>query len=209
MKPLFTIVMASYLGSYPTAASNRDKKIIRAIDSVVYQTFKDWELLVIADGCEKTYSVIENNYLEDERINCILIEKQDLWSGGPRNSGIMNAGGEYILYLDIDDFFGKKHLEIIASELSKFGNPEWDWFNDLEGKKDGSFSEKERDIFKKHQHGTCNVVHKTRLGALWPHNGDYAHDFVFCNQLKMLSEIFCKLKTPQYHVCHIPKKLDI
>jgi glycosyltransferase involved in cell wall biosynthesis len=209
MKPLFSIVMASYLGTYPTAASNRDKKILRAIDSLIDQTFENWELLVIADGCEKTYGIIEQKYFGDNRINCILIEKQELWSGGVRNTGIWNAGGEYILYLDIDDFFGNKHLEIIASELEQFGFPEWAWFNDLEGTKTGKFNEKERDIFKKHQHGTCNVTHKTRLGALWPHQGDYAHDFVFCNQLKMLSENFCKLKTPQYHVCHIPKKLDI
>ena len=209
MNPLFSVIIPSYLGHYPTAAKNRDQKIIRAIDSVVDQSFKSWEAIIIADGCEKTYSIVEKNYFKDHRINCILIEKQNLWSGGPRNIGILSARGEYIIYLDIDDYFGRNHLSIVASELEKQGYPEWAWFDDLVGSKTGHFTEAERDIFKKFQHGTCNIVHKTRLGALWPQQSDYTHDFVFCNQLKMLSEKFTQLKTPQYHVCHIPKKFDI
>lgn len=209
MNPLFSIVMPSFLGHYPTAAKDRDKKIIRAIDSVLDQTFKDWELIVIADGCEKTYSIIEKNYFNDTRINCIMIEKQEIWSGGVRNTGILSARGEYIIYLDIDDYYGKDHLKIVAEELKKTDYPEWAWFNDLVGTKVGHFTEVERDIFKKFNHGTCNIVHKTSLGALWPHQSDYTHDFIFCNQLKMLSEDYASLKTPQYHVCHIPKKLDI
>lgn len=209
MNPLFSIVMPSYLGHYPTAAKNRDQKIIRAIDSVLKQSFKDWELIIVADGCEKTFEIVEKKYFNESRINCILIEKQDLWSGGPRNTGILSAKGEYIIYLDIDDYYGRDHLKIVADELSAVDYPAWAWFNDLEGTKNGSFYEKKRDIFKKFNHGTCNIVHKTNLGALWPHQSDYTHDFVFCNQLKMLSENYDQLATPQYHVCHIPKKLDI
>ena len=46
----FTVVIPSYLGAYRTAANDRDMKIQRAVDSVLSQTFQDFEIIVIADG---------------------------------------------------------------------------------------------------------------------------------------------------------------
>lgn len=57
-EPMFSIVMPSYLGDYNSSAgpsaTNRVEKFIRAVDSVLAQTFGSWELLIVADGCEKT-----------------------------------------------------------------------------------------------------------------------------------------------------------
>ena len=56
---MISIIMPSYLGAYKHAAKDRDKKIVRAIYSVCRQTYKDWELVVIADGCNKTVDIVQ------------------------------------------------------------------------------------------------------------------------------------------------------
>ena len=55
MNPLFSVIIPSYLGHYPTAAKNRDQKIIRAIDSVVDQSFKSWEAIIITAAAKKRF----------------------------------------------------------------------------------------------------------------------------------------------------------
>jgi len=105
--------MQCFLGDYPGAASNRDEKLVRAVDSVLAQTFTDWNMIIVADGCEKTFDIIEKNYSKEKRIDCFLIPKQPIWTGTARNIALKNASGEWIIYLDADDLFGPNHLEII------------------------------------------------------------------------------------------------
>lgn len=207
-QPFFSVIMPSFLGHYPTAAKNRDFKIFRAIDSVLGQSFKDWELVVVSDGCAKTTTTLQSNYLHHTNIHCFSIPKQPLWSGTPRNTGIFKATGKYIVYLDIDDFIGTHHLHIIHDEIQKLGEPEWVWFNDYEGNRQGDFSVKNRDINKKGQHGTCNVCHKREV-AYWPDRSTYLHDFEFITLLKQSKSIPYKITTPEYYICHVPHKFDI
>lgn len=101
----FSVIIPSFLGEYRTAAKDRDRKIVRAINSVLTQSFEDFEVVVIADGCEKTIEIMKQ--ISDPRIANYSIPKSKLWSGEPRNKGIEEAKGEYIVYLDIDDWFGK------------------------------------------------------------------------------------------------------
>ena len=83
--------MASFLGDYRGSASNKEGKIVRAIDSVLCQSFEDFELIVIADGCEKTVDIVRN--ITDKRIRLFYIEKQTMWSGLVRNTGLEMAKG--------------------------------------------------------------------------------------------------------------------
>ena len=75
----FTVVIPSYLGDYRTAAADRDKKIVRAVNSVLSQTFQDFEIIVIADGCEKTVEIMSG--FKDKRIRTFLMPKQPVWTG--------------------------------------------------------------------------------------------------------------------------------
>lgn len=208
--PLFTIVMPSFLGHYPTAAKNRDQKIHRAVSSVITQSFKDWELLIISDGCDTTFSMIEARYSDQEKINCIQIPKQPLFSGTPRNVGISKAKGRYIVYLDIDDYFGKDHLSIIEKGLRSNNYPDWVWFDDYEGRKGTppQFVKMERNIHKRGSHGTCNLCHKKDV-TYWNEKGTYLHDFEFALNLKRSSQDVIKIDCPQYYICHIPNRIDI
>ena len=201
----FTIVIPSYLGAYQHAASNREIKLIRAIDSCLNQTFKDFEVMVVADGCSKTFDIVEQKYLDNETVDCLLINKQPLWSGAPRNYGINKANGDYIVYLDSDDFFGINHLQIINDNI---GNNDWVWFNDLLKKRDGSHYERNILIKERFQNGTSNICHKKNLSIKWNGNGYGNDDWSIVQQLHHYTNN-AKIKTPEYFVCHTQQGLDI
>jgi glycosyltransferase involved in cell wall biosynthesis len=73
----FSCIIPSFLGPYRTAAKDRDKKIVRAISSILNQSFTDFEVVVIADGCEKTVEIVGG--IEDSRVSCYLINKTKIW----------------------------------------------------------------------------------------------------------------------------------
>ena len=202
---MISVIMPSYLGEYRKAAKNRDKKIVRAIRSVVEQTYKDWELIIIADGCEKTVEIVQRIcelYL-DTRIKVFKIDKQPQWSGTVRNAGLEEAKGEYACYLDVDDAFAPDHLD----GITRFSKKDWYWFDDYvwNGKE---FRHRRCNVNKPGQCGTSNLLHKRDL-ARWDERGTYAHDWRFIANLKRASTNYEYIKAGSYLVCHIPGRIDI
>lgn len=197
----FTVVMASYLGSYAGAANRRPEKICRAIDSVINQTFPEWELQVIADGCQQTVNIVKG--YTDARVHVTLIPKRPMWDGLPRNKGIELGKGDYIVYLDIDDCYGENHLKIINDNVNEF---DWVYFNDYiySG---GEWIQRQCDIHKIGMNGTSNICHKRKLGVTWGHRG-YAHDHYF-NQKLLFFRNFSRIPAGEYFVCHIPASYDV
>jgi teichuronic acid biosynthesis glycosyltransferase TuaG len=107
--PLVTVIIPLY---------NAEKYIVETIESVMNQTYQNWELLVIDDcSTDNSRSLVEKFEKEDSRIR--LIESETNFGGParPRNIGIDNAKGEYIAFLDADDVWTnsklKKQIEII------------------------------------------------------------------------------------------------
>jgi glycosyltransferase involved in cell wall biosynthesis len=197
----FSIIIQSYLGAYDGAAKDRETKILRAIDSCLKQTFKDFEIIVVADGCQKTFDIISSNYSNEDKVDCFLIPKQKLWSGHARNFGVTKAKGDYIAYLDIDDTLGENHLQKISDQLEK---EDWVWFNDK------LVTGQERNCFidKKFQNGTSNICHKRNLSVLWNGNGYGYDDWSIVNSLKKYPKNK-KIETPEYIVHHLPRRLDL
>jgi len=198
-----SVVMASYLGEYRRAALNRDKKIIRAIDSVINQTYQDIEILVIADGCEKTVEIVKNSYLYNNKVRGYFISKQPLWSGRPRNVGIEKANGEWICYLDVDDYFQPGHIENIVKQLKH--SDDWVWFDDLVATREGK-TRRRPCTLTMGKCGTSNIFH--RKIALWDEKGSYAHDWRFIRNLQAASRNYRKIMAGGYVVCHIPGRID-
>jgi glycosyltransferase involved in cell wall biosynthesis len=188
----FSIVIASYLGSYVGAAHNREQKLARAIASAQNQSFKDFEIIVVADGCEKTMELVKDAF----NVRSFLIPRGKLFGGGPRNKGIEEAKGDYIVYLDIDDIYGLNHLEKISNHLVSY---DWVWYNDLRW--DGKWHENPCDINQIGKHGTSNICHK-KLGVKWDVRG-YAHDYYFVQKLLKFKN-YKKIPTPEYYVAHVP-----
>lgn len=206
----FSVVMQCYLGEYQGAAKNREAKLIRAVDSVLDQTFQDFEIIIVADGCEATYKLICDRYESEQRIECLWISKQPLWSGRAREFGISKSSGEYIVYLDSDDRWGPNHLEIISQNI---GSNDWVWFNDWLMQKDGKNSfERQCFINQKYQNGTSNICHRRDLAIKWG-NGTNKYgqdDWSAVESLKRASSKMAKIPTPEYYVCHLPVgRLDV
>lgn len=98
-------------------AYNVSEYIEESIQSVLKQTYKDWELIVIDDcSTDDTVKVIER-YLSDNRIKLV---KNVINSGGAgsRNNGIKVAKGRYIAFLDSDDLWTPSKLEKQISFMS-------------------------------------------------------------------------------------------
>jgi glycosyltransferase involved in cell wall biosynthesis len=197
----FSVIIPSFLGEYRTAAKNREQKILRAVNSVMNQSFKDFEVIVVADGCQKTVDIMK----DVEGVNTVLIPKSKLWSGEPRNAGIQNASGQFIVYLDIDDLFGENHLSNINTQLNGF---DWVWFDDIRyAPRQDQWYQNPCDITQISRHGTSNICHKRELPVKWDHVG-YAHDYYFILGLRQVRN-FGKINGGEYYVCHIPGMYDL
>lgn len=86
----FSIIMAAY---------NAEKEIERSIKSVLNQNFKDYEFIIVNDASTDSTSEIVSKYKDIKLIN----HSENKRAGGARNTGIENAIGEYIVFLDSDD----------------------------------------------------------------------------------------------------------
>ena len=193
--PKFSVIMPSRLTPYPGCAKRLDRKLIRAIESVLKQSFTELELIVISDECNITKRIV-STYFTDERLKLLECKHKVLFDNLPRNTGINEAIGDYIIYLDIDDYWGEDHLKIVENNLD---NWEWVWFNDFHFV--GQWMERACNIRAKSGSGTSNICHKRSLELRWDRPG-YAHDYYFTQ--KLLTFKGMKIETPEYFVCHIP-----
>ncbi len=101
VSPIFSIIIPVY---------NREKTIRLCLDSILRQTFTDYEVFVIDDGSsDSTYSICYEYQKNDKRF---ILKSQD--NAGPskaRNLGIEASHGKYIIFVDSDDALGHKMLD--------------------------------------------------------------------------------------------------
>ena len=104
-------------------AYNEEEKISRCIDSVRTQTYSNWELWVVDDGStDNTAEIVKKYEATDERIHLYSQENQGLSSA--RKSGIRCATGEYLTFIDADDYVGELYLEHLLDTLHHFPEAE-------------------------------------------------------------------------------------
>ncbi|WP_108987367.1 glycosyltransferase family 2 protein [Streptomyces coelicoflavus] len=96
-------------------AWNRSEAIRTTIDSVLAQTFEDWRLIVVSDGCTDDTDDVVLSY-EDERVQLIRTQRHG-HPGGPRNIGLAASTAPAIAYLDYDDEWLPDHLAVLQREF--------------------------------------------------------------------------------------------
>lgn len=108
---LVSIIMPMY---------NSAKFVAESIESVISQTYKNWELIIVDDGSTDGSLEIVNNYAyRDKRIKLINNPTHIGMPSAPRNFGIHHAKGDYIAFLDSDDIWLKTKLE---QQIKLFNN---------------------------------------------------------------------------------------
>ena len=97
LKPTVSIIVACY---------NSQSTIARTIDSILAQSFKNWELIIIDDcSTDNSASIIKNYADNDSRIIYLKTSRNTGAPSSPRNIGIKNASGLYIAFVDSDDMW--------------------------------------------------------------------------------------------------------
>ena len=96
---------------------NVEPYLRECLDSVLAQTFPDWEAVCVDDGSTDGSAAILADYAaRDSRIRIVTQPNGGL--SAARNTGLDYARGDYILFLDSDDWLGHKALEILNSQFS-------------------------------------------------------------------------------------------
>ena len=169
---------------------NGAKYIEDAILSVINQTYKIWELIIIDDGSTDDSEMKINKYLSD-KILFIKRPKTRVKGGNTcRNIGIENASGKYIIFLDSDDLLAEYCLEQRVKWMNNHDNVDFAVFNMYR------FYD---DVSKKQLHTKLNVVNPLSsflgLNCLWQTTAPiWRMDFV--KQVKF-NEKYSRLQDPE------------
>jgi glycosyltransferase involved in cell wall biosynthesis len=92
------------------ATFNRAKLLEQAIDSVIAQSFSDWELIVVDDGSDDGSFGLLDRYLQRHG-NIRYMKHRNRKAALSRNAGIQASFGRYVTFLDSDDRYLPEHLE--------------------------------------------------------------------------------------------------
>lgn len=105
---MFSVIMPAY---------NAETFIARAIDSVLSQTYPDFELIVVDDGSTDATKERVLSF-SDERIRYVYQKNGGV--SAARNQGILESRGEYICFLDSDDEWRPEHLSVLFALTEKY-----------------------------------------------------------------------------------------
>lgn len=101
-QPFFSIIIPVY---------NGQSKIIRCLDSVLEQEYRDFECIIIDDGSKDDSVTLISDYLKEKKDNRFrLIKKENSGVSETRNLGIKEAKGCYVTFMDQDDYVARDYL---------------------------------------------------------------------------------------------------
>ena len=108
--PKVSIIIAVY---------NTEQYIKKCLDSIINQTFKDMEIIVINDGSTDSSIDFINEYKQkDERVRVVNLDR-NYGICYVRNKGIECSKGEYIVFIDSDDWVSKDYIEFLYDNIEK------------------------------------------------------------------------------------------
>lgn len=97
---------------------NVEKYLRRCIDSILNQTFEDFELILIDDGStDDSASICEEYVIKDKRVKYIYQDNRGVSEA--RNKGIESCCGKYIQFIDSDDYVDRDFIEILIKKIKK------------------------------------------------------------------------------------------
>ncbi len=109
--PAVTVIIATY---------NKKSTLRYAIESVLWQTFEDFECWVIGDCCTDDSEEVVASF-DDPRLNWTNLAVNSGYQSAPTNEGLRRAKGQYIAYLNDDDIWLPNHLQESVAYLEQSG----------------------------------------------------------------------------------------
>lgn len=109
MSPKISIIVPVY---------NAETTLHQCIDSIIHQSYKDWELLLIDDGSSDNSAVICDDYAQKD-IRIRVFHKLNEGVSAARNLGLDNAKGEWIAFADSDDYTYENWIDNFIVEIIK------------------------------------------------------------------------------------------
>lgn len=134
---LFSILIPAY---------NAKRYIKECIESVITQTYKNWELLIIDDGSgDDTLEICETFSTQDSRI--IVTHQENCGVSVTRNCLLNKAKGDYLIFLDSDDYWISDHLLQKTFEVISARNPEVVcWWTEVNNIQNGIVEKRDNNI---------------------------------------------------------------
>ena len=107
--PLVSIVIPVY---------NVEQYLPETLNSLVRQTYRNIEIICVDDGStDSSVAMIQQYMQKDKRI--VLLQQANLYAGIARNTGMAQAKGDYIIFLDSDDVFEKNMIRTLVKTMLK------------------------------------------------------------------------------------------
>ncbi|NJC24596.1 glycosyltransferase family 2 protein [Neolewinella antarctica] len=107
LKPFVSIILPTF---------NRSTMLVHAVRSVLAQTYREWELIIVDDGSTDDTAAVVAGF-DDNRIRYFYQENGEL--SRARNRGLREVRGEYFGFLDDDDLFLPEHLSVMVAVINK------------------------------------------------------------------------------------------
>lgn len=96
---------------------NAEKFIKKCIESILNQSYKNLELILVNDGSKDNSSKIINQYKNNKRVN--IFTQKNHGAAYTRNFGLKQATGKYVTFIDSDDFIDKDYIEKYVKSFKK------------------------------------------------------------------------------------------
>ena len=114
----FSVIIPNY---------NSARWIEKCLDSIREQTYKDYEIIIVDDmSIDNSVDIIARYIKKHKLKNCLLeVNCEKRWNGGTRNAGVEDAKGDYIIFIDCDDWFdNNKCFEKISEAIDLYNKPD-------------------------------------------------------------------------------------
>ncbi len=202
--PLVSVIMPLY---------NKRSYVRRAIESVQKQTYAHWELIIVDDGSTDGSSELVPK--DDERIK--LFRQENRGAGAARNRAVEMSSGDYIAFLDADDYYYPFKLQKGIEFLCKERKAEWmvsAYDHDITGMVKSYYIKDINNVEIKDETIVFDDAFKQLRVSGWPSDGLFVKRSLFerlggFNEEMRFCEISefivrCAAMQPRILICHIP-----
>lgn len=200
--PTFSIIVPVY---------NAEKTLHKCLDSLCVQTIADFEVLMVENGSGDTSRAICREYAQEDPRFILHASDVNCGPSGARNIGLEHAKGEFVAFVDSDDYVEPEYLEVL---YRSFANADVVFFGYHQIATDGRFFGEHIPQIKEESNYYETLLQLSRqdmFGYTWikAFRRDTIGQHRFSMELNLLEdEVFaCELLTEQRRIAVIPKAL--